>query len=99
MADHDDELSTLRRAFRERIRRDGDAHRAMADRLGEAEERHRQERLEAEARIADLEAQNADLRSEVAGKDEELRTLLGTKSFRYSAAIRRLYGRLRGGRA
>jgi outer membrane protein TolC len=96
MANEDEELGTLRRAFRDRIRRDADAHRAMADRLGEAEERHRVERLEADARIADLEAQNADLRSEVAGKDEELRTLLSTKTFRYTAAIRRFYGRLRG---
>ncbi|HKX25309.1 MAG TPA: hypothetical protein VJP08_03215 [Actinomycetota bacterium] len=96
MANEDQELDTLRRAFRDRIRRDADAHRAMADRLAEAEERHRVERLEAEARIADLEAQNADLRSEVAGKDEELRTLLSTKTFRYTAAIRRFYGRLRG---
>ncbi|MGH2677835.1 MAG: hypothetical protein ACRDHB_05700 [Actinomycetota bacterium] len=96
MANEDEELGTLRQAFRDRIRRDADAHRAMADRLGEAEERHRVERLEAEARIADLEAQNADLRSEVAGKDEELRTLLSTKTFRYTAAIRRFYGRLRG---
>jgi Tfp pilus assembly protein FimV len=92
----DDDLETLRRAYRERVRRDADAHRAMADRLGEAEVRHRREREELEARIADLEAQNADLRSEVAGKDEELRTLLDTKTFRYTAAIRRLYGRLRG---
>jgi chromosome segregation ATPase len=92
----DDDLETLRRAYRERVRRDADAHRAMADRLGEAAERHRREREELEARIADLEAQNADLRSEVAGKDEELRTLLDTKTFRYTAAIRRLYGRLRG---
>jgi hypothetical protein len=96
MANENEELGTLRRAFRDRIRRDADAHRAMADRLGEAEERHRVERLEAEARITDLEAQNADLRSEVAGKDEELRTLLSTKTFRYTAAIRRFYGRLRG---
>jgi outer membrane protein TolC len=96
MANEDEELGTLRRAFRDRIRRDADAHRAMADRLGEAEERRRVERLEADARIADLEAQNADLRSEVAGKDEELRTLLSTKTFRYTAAIRRFYGRLRG---
>ena len=44
----------------------------------------------------ELEAQNADLRSEVAGKDEELRTLLNTKTFRYTAAVRRFYGRLRG---
>jgi chromosome segregation ATPase len=92
----DDDLETLRRAYRERVRRDADAHRAMADRLGEAAERHRREREELEARIADLEAQNADLRSEVAGKDEELRTILNTKTFRYTAAIRRLYGRLRG---
>jgi outer membrane protein TolC len=96
MANEDQELDTLRRAFRDRIRRDADAHRTMADRLGEAEERHRVERLEAAARIADLEAQNADLRSEVAGKDEELRTLLSTKTFRYTAAIRRFYARLRG---
>jgi outer membrane protein TolC len=96
MANENEELGTLRRAFRDRIRRDADAHRAMADRLGEAEERHRVERLEAEARITDLEAQNADLRSEVAAKDEELRTLLSTKTFRYTAAIRRFYGRLRG---
>jgi outer membrane protein TolC len=96
MANEDQELDTLRRAFRDRIRRDADAHRAMADRLGEAEERHRVERLEAEARITDLEAQNEDLRSEVAGKDEELRTLLSTKTFRYTAAVRRFYGRLRG---
>jgi hypothetical protein len=92
----DEDLETLRRAYRERVRRDADAHRAMADRLGEAAERLRREREELEARIADLEAQNADLRSEVAGKDEELRTILNTKTFRYTAAIRRLYGRLRG---
>lgn len=92
----DDDLEILRRAYRERVRRDADAHRAMADRLGEAEEGHRREREVLEARIADLEAQNADLRSEVAGKDEELRTILNTKTFRYTAAIRRFYGRLRG---
>jgi hypothetical protein len=95
-SDHD--VEALRRTFHERIRRDADAHRAMADRLGEAEERHREERLALETRIADLEAQNGALRSEVEGKDRELRTLLDTKTFRYSAAVRRLYGRLRGPR-
>jgi hypothetical protein len=94
----DDDLETLRRAYRERVRRDADAHRAMADRLGEAQERHRLEREVLDAKIADLEAQNADLRSEVAGKDEELRTIQNTKTFRYSASLRRFYGRLRGRR-
>jgi Tfp pilus assembly protein FimV len=92
--DHDDHA--LRRAYRERILRDADAHRIMAERVAETEERHRRELDERDARIADLEAQNADLRSEIAGKDRELRTLLSTKTFRYTAAVRRFYGRLRG---
>ncbi|HEX2025802.1 MAG TPA: hypothetical protein VHH92_05365 [Actinomycetota bacterium] len=93
-ADHDE----LRAAYRERVRRDAAAHVAMADRFGEMEHRHGQEVRQLRDRIADLEAQNADLRSELAGKEEELRALLSTKTFRYSAALRRLYGRLRGGR-
>jgi putative heme iron utilization protein len=93
-----DELRTLRAAYRERVRRDAAAHVTMADRFGEMEHRHEQEIQQLRDRIADLEAQNADLRSEVAGKDEELRGLLSTKTFRYSAALRRLYGRLRGAR-
>jgi Tfp pilus assembly protein FimV len=95
---NDDELRALQRAYRERVRRDADAHRAMADRLGEAGEDRRRERAEMEARIIDLEAQNADLRSEIRGKNEELGRLLDTKTFRYTAAVRRFYGRLRGAR-
>jgi hypothetical protein len=94
MANHD-ELRALRRAYRERVRRDAEAHRAMADRLGEAGEDRRRERQEMEGRIIDLEAQNTDLRSEIRGKDAELDTLLNTKTFRYTAAVRRFYGRFR----
>jgi hypothetical protein len=94
----EDQLRALRRAYRERMIRDAGAHVAMADRFGEMEHQHGQEVQRLKDRIADLEAQNADLRSEVAGKDEELRALLSTKTFRYSAAVRRLYGRFRGAR-
>jgi hypothetical protein len=96
MSKDDDDDHALRRAYRERILRDADAHRIMAERVAETEERHRRELDERDARIADLEAQNADLRSEIAGKDQELRTLFSTKTFRYTAAVRRFYGRLRG---
>jgi chromosome segregation ATPase len=93
---NDDELRALRRAYRERFRRDAEAHRAMADRLGEAGEDRRRERQEMEGRITDLEAQNTDLRSEIRRKNEELDRLLNTKTFRYTAAVRRFYGRFRG---
>jgi Tfp pilus assembly protein FimV len=97
MATHD-ELRALRQAYRERVRRDADAHLAMADRVGEAGEQRRRERREMEARITDLEAQNTDLRSELRNKNEELDRLMNTKTFRYTAAVRRFYGHLRGGR-
>jgi hypothetical protein len=70
----------------------------MADRLGEAGQDRRREREVMEARITDLEGQNTDLRSEIRGKNEELARLLNTKTFRYTAAVRRFYGRLRGSR-
>jgi hypothetical protein len=95
---NDNELRALRRAYRERVRRDADAHRAMADRLGEAGQDRRRVREVMEARITDLEGQNTDLRSEIRGKNEELGRLLNTKTFRYTAAVRRFYGRLRGTR-
>jgi hypothetical protein len=92
----DDELRAVRDAYRTRVRRWGEARWRMADRVADAEHRFREYRERAEARIADLEAQNADLRTEVAGKDRELHTLLSTKTFRYSARLRQAYGWLRG---
>jgi hypothetical protein len=92
----EEDLRTLRAAYRTRVRRFGAERVRMADRVAEAERDHREYRERAEAKITDLEAQNADLRSEVEGKDRELRTILNTKTFRYSAAVRRFYGRLRG---
>jgi hypothetical protein len=92
----DDQLRAVREAYRTRVRRFGEARWRMADRVADAERRFREYRERADARIADLEAQNADLRKEVAGKDQELRTVMSTKTFRYSARLRQAYGWLRG---
>ncbi|HEX2031216.1 MAG TPA: hypothetical protein VHL78_07435 [Actinomycetota bacterium] len=68
----------------------------FADRVRDSEARERRTRDELERRIADLEGERARLEAEVAGKDRELATLLDTRTFRYTAGLRRLWGRLRG---
>ena len=60
----------------------------FADRLrDEAEERDRE--------IEDLQARIEELERAVEGRQHELDDLRNTKTFRYSAAIRRLWGRIR----
>ena len=63
----------------------------MADRLAEVEEEVAAGREEQRA----LRAEVARLEREVAGKQGELARLLATRTFRYTAAARRAYGRLR----
>jgi hypothetical protein len=67
----------------------------MADRVAEAERRHREYRSWAQRRIEDLERENDVLRREVVGKDAELQSVLNTKTFRYTRGLRNAYGWVR----
>jgi predicted nuclease with TOPRIM domain len=70
----------------------------MADRVAEIDRHARDlaERLErTEAEAADLKSRNEELDQEVAGKQGELDRLLNTKTFRYTAGLRRGWGRVR----
>lgn len=91
----EEELRAVRQAYRTQVRSSATARWKMADRVAEAERRAREYREWAERRIADLERDNDVLTREVAGKDRELRTLLNTKTFRYTTGLRNAYGRVR----
>lgn len=88
-------VAALRYAFEARGRRLAVQRWLLADRLGEAEERAREERERLEAIVADLERHNQALEREVAGKQGELDRLLATRTFRYTASLRRVWGRIR----
>jgi polysaccharide pyruvyl transferase WcaK-like protein len=88
----------LRDAYEARGRRLVAERWRMADRLSATEEElaaahEEQDRLRGE--IARREERIRELEREVAGKQGELDRLLATRTFRYTAAARRLYGRLR----
>jgi len=79
----------------------------LAERVEEREAERRRDvaKLEAEIRRRDEELararqevvdERARREAEVGAREEQLRTLLNTKTFRYTAALRRLWGRLRG---
>jgi polysaccharide pyruvyl transferase WcaK-like protein len=88
----------LREAYAARGRRLVTQRWRMADRLAETEEevaagleeqaRLREEIVRRDERIAELEG-------EVNGKQGELDRLMATRTFRYTAALRRVYGRVR----
>jgi hypothetical protein len=90
-----DELEAVRDAYRTVVRSSAAARSRMADRVAEAERRHREYRTWAERRIDDLERENDVLRREVIGKEGELQSVLGTKTFRYTTGLRNAYGRVR----
>jgi hypothetical protein len=90
-----DELEAVGEAYRTVVRDSAAARSSMADRVADAERRHREYRSWAERRIGDLERENDVLRREVVGKDEELLSVLNTKTFRYTTGLRNAYGRVR----
>ncbi len=90
-----DELEAVREAYRTQVRRSAAGRSRMADRVAEAERRHREYRTWAERRIDDLERENEVLRREVVGREGELRSVLNTKTFRYTTGLRNAYGRVR----
>jgi hypothetical protein len=90
-----DELEAVREAYRIMVRGSAAGRSRMADRVAEAERRHREYRAWAERRIEDLEQENDVLRREVVGKDAELQSVLNTKTFRYTTGLRNAYGWIR----
>jgi hypothetical protein len=90
-----DELEAVRQAYRTVVRGSAASRSAMADRVADAERRHREYRAWAERRIHDLERENDMLRAEVVGKEAELQSVLDTKTFRYTTGLRNAYGRFR----
>jgi hypothetical protein len=90
-----DELRAVREAYRTVVRHSATSRSKMADRVADAERRHREYRTWAERRIDDLERDNDLLRREVVGKDRELQSVLETKTFRYTTGLRNAYGRVR----
>jgi polysaccharide pyruvyl transferase WcaK-like protein len=81
LAEH---VVALRRAYERRGRMLVAQRWTLADRLADLD-----------AEIAALGEEIARLKREVAGRKGELERLLNTKTFRYTAALRNLYGRLR----
>ena len=90
-----DELEAVREAYRAVTRGSAMGRSRMADRVAEAERRHREYRAWAERRIDDLKRENEILRREVVGKDAELQSVLNTKTFRYTTGVRNAYGWVR----
>jgi hypothetical protein len=90
-----DELEAVREAYRTVVRGSAASRSRMADRVADAERRHREYRAWAERRIHDLERENDVLRGEVVGKERELQSVLDTKTFRYTSGLRNAYGRVR----
>lgn len=92
------QLATLRRAFDLRGRRLAIQRWRMADRVAEEERatramRERAERAEAEA--AELRGRQDVLEQEVQAKQDALERIMNSRTFRYTAPIRRVLGRLR----
>jgi polysaccharide pyruvyl transferase WcaK-like protein len=88
----------LRIGYRERGKRLVAQRWRFADRLAETEDllaaaHAEQDRLREE--ISRLRERGRELEAEVAGKSGELDRLMATRTFRYTAALRRMYGRLR----
>jgi len=90
-----DELEAVRQAYRTVVRGSAASRSAMADRVADAERRHREYRAWAERRIHDLERENDMLSGEGVGKEAELQSVLDTKTFRYTTGLRNAYGRVR----
>lgn len=94
VADRDD----LRVGYEERGKRLVAQRWRFADRLADTEDMlgaaHR-ELSRVRREVARLEDRQRELVAEVAGKQGELDRLMATRTFRYTAALRRLYGRLR----
>lgn len=86
-------LDRLRTAYDKRGERMAAERVRFADLLAEAERRER----DLQERVSGLEGDRARLEAEVAGKDGELQRLLNTRTFRWTAGVRRLWGWLRGG--
>lgn len=81
LAEH---VAALRRAYERRGRMLVAQRWTLADRLADLD-----------AEIAGLKEEIDRLEGELAGRTGELERLLNTKTFRYTAALRRFYGRLR----
>jgi polysaccharide pyruvyl transferase WcaK-like protein len=88
----------LRAAYRERGRRLVAQRWRLADRLARTEEElatSEQEGSRLRKEISRLEDRERELEAEVSGKQGELDRLMATRTFRYTAALRRAYGKLR----
>jgi hypothetical protein len=91
-----DRLEAVLAAYHERGRLLARQRWTLADRVRDAEARERATRERLEAQAARWRSEAARLEAEVAGKDRELRTLLHTRTFRYTAGLRRAWGAIRG---
>jgi lipopolysaccharide transport system ATP-binding protein len=95
----DPHMTALYRAFEARGRRLALQRWRMADRVAEIDRQARElaERLDrTEAQVAELKVRNEELDREVGGKQGELERLMNTKTFRYTAGLRRGWARARG---
>ena len=85
--------------LKERYRLLAEAHdargRLMARQRWEFADRLRDELEERDREIEELQAEVERLEQAVQGRQRELDDLRNTKTFRYSAAVRRLWGRVR----
>jgi polysaccharide pyruvyl transferase WcaK-like protein len=88
----------LLEAFRSRGRRLVTQRWRLADRLAETEKdlaAAEEEGARLGGEVARLEERERELEAEVSGKQGELDRLMATRTFRYTAALRRAYGRIR----
>jgi hypothetical protein len=88
----------LRAAYRERGKRLVTQRWRLADRLARTEEElaaSEQEGSRLQMEISRLEGRERELEAEVSGKQGELDRLMATRTFRYTAALRRAYGKVR----
>jgi polysaccharide pyruvyl transferase WcaK-like protein len=89
------QVMALRHAFEARGRRLALQRWRMADRVAQLEEQERERRRQLEATIAELRETNEFLQRELEGTRGELRSVLSTKTFRYTAPLRRAWSRIR----
>lgn len=87
-SDEDERQHLLREAYEARGR-------LLARQQWEFADRLRDEVADRDREIARLQAEVARLEEEVNGKRRELDTLLNTRTLRYTAALRSLWGRIR----
>jgi hypothetical protein len=88
----------LRAGYEERGKRLTLQRWRFADRLADTEDvlvASRRDRARLRVEVEELRKRERELEAEVIGKQGELDRLIATRTFRYTAALRRAYGRLR----